>query len=413
MRKITASTTLGYILLLFIAFHHQFAIAQNKPQSGNAENFELKNDDRVVFLGNSLLENDQQYGYLEQVLTSRWPDRNVTYRNLGWEGDNVFGDARSYFTNPPTAYELLIKQIKEAKPTVVFIAYGGIEAQDGEKGLPRFLQGLNQLLDTIDNIGAKSILLSPIPILLKGSAEKVAPRNKNLEVYAAAIAKTATTRHKKYIDIFSPLLEFNEKAMISDNGVHLNETGYYYLANILEKSLGLPSKNETVTLTVSKDGLQANGIAKVLTSNKDQDLKFSINESYLPLPVPAEVVEPLGSTLTIKVNGLKKGFYTLTADHAQVLTASAKQWAEGIKIKHGASYNQAELLRRLILKKNNLFFQQYRPMNRTYIVGFRSYEQGRHKEGLKDLDLIITWLEGQIALTRTPKDLVYQLTQIK
>lgn len=428
MRKTTVSTTLGYILicyilLLFIPFLNQFAIAQNKPQGVNEVSkttFELKNGDRVVFLGNSLFENDLQYGYVELALTTRWPDRDVTFRNIGWAGDNVFGDARSYFTNPPTSYDLLIEQIKKAQPTIVFIGYGGIEAQEGEAGLARFNEGLKSLLDTIDHLGAKAILLSPIPImsagsLENGSLENIGIRNKNLELYASAIAKTASERGKQFIDIFNPLAEMNKKVALTDDGVHLNETGYYYLATTLENGLGLAlPRKEAITIRVSKHGIEASAPAKMLDGVKDiGNFQFKISEEYLPLPLPEQNAGIVDNLRLLQIRGLKKGFYTLSVDNAQVITASAKKWEEGVEIKQGPSFIQASQLRQMIVKKNELFFHQYRPLNRTYIIGFRSYEQGRHKQGLEDLNFIITWLEGQIALNRTPKPKVYQLTLAK
>lgn len=57
--------------------------------------FELKDGDRVVLLGATMIEQEQRYGYWEAALTSRWPDRNVTFRNLGWSGDTVRGEART------------------------------------------------------------------------------------------------------------------------------------------------------------------------------------------------------------------------------------------------------------------------------------------------------------------------------
>jgi hypothetical protein len=94
------STGLGYILWLFLISGSPSIRAQNKLLDLTAvasANFELTDGDRVVFLGNSLFENDLQYGYLELALTTRWPQRNVTYRNIGWTGDTVWGDARSYY----------------------------------------------------------------------------------------------------------------------------------------------------------------------------------------------------------------------------------------------------------------------------------------------------------------------------
>jgi lysophospholipase L1-like esterase len=417
MRKIKVSTALGCVLLSFLSFPNAPACAQNKPQVAIAAPdavFALKDGDRVVLLGNSLFENDLQYGYLELALTTRWPNRQVTYRNIGWSGDTVWGEARSYITNPPTPYELLIEQLTKAQPTVVFIAYGGIEALEGEAGLPRFNEGLNKLLDKVEQLGAKAILVSPIPVLTAKSPEELANRNAMLQVYGAAIAKAASARGQRYVDVFNPILEQKKKVKLSDNGIHLNESGYYYLAAAIEKELGLAPRHVPVTINVTRHTAQVTAPAKMLDPGKrDGSIKFTIGEGCLPLPLPAQGQAADGDVQVVKIAGLKKGFYTLTTDDFQVITAPANKWQEGVEIRRGAAFNQASQLREKIIKKNDLFFQQYRPQNKTYIVGFRSYEQGRHVKTLEDLNFIITWLEGQIALNRTPEPQVYQLTRVK
>ncbi|WP_254562684.1 GDSL-type esterase/lipase family protein [Dyadobacter diqingensis] len=409
MRKIKISTSIGYILLLFISLFYKTAIAQNQPEKA----FELKDGDRVVFLGNSVFENDFQYGYLEFALTTRFPDRHVTFRNLGWTGDNVFGDARSTFTNPPTAYEHLIQNIIKAQPTVVFLAYGGVEAQEGEEGLPRFKAGLNNLLHKIDSLGAKTILLSPIPVIGGDSTSNLDKRNANIELYASAISQIASARGKQFIDIYKPVQELSKKETITENGIHLNETGYYRLAGILEKGLGLKSGIEPVTISISKQGIDLSANAKKLGKGTDlADLKFTIQEDYLPLPYPKQYAGTFNDAQVIKVTGLKKGFYTLKADDSDLITASAKEWEQGVSIKRGVSTNQVNLLRQMIVKKNDLFFFQYRPINETYIIGFRAYEQGKHVKDLDDQSILIKFLESQIALERTPKVHQYRLSQV-
>ncbi|GAB4012624.1 hypothetical protein GCM10028808_29270 [Spirosoma migulaei] len=415
MRKIKA--TLGYSLLVFLFLPFGLAIAQNKPQVGTESTnapFELKNGDRVVFLGNSLFENDFQYGYLELALTTRWPDRDVTYRNLGWTGDNVYGIARSTITNPPTGYDLLMEHITKAQPTLVFVAYGGIEAQDGEAGLPSFTEGLGKLLDKIDQLGAQAILLSPIPILAADSVQSLTKRNAMLEVYASAIAKMASARGKRYIDMFKPIQEISKQTPLTDNGIHLNETGYYQLAMILERSLGLGPRTAPISISTSKQAAETSGPAKLLgAGNTNENLRFTIDERYLPLPTPADAKGLPDQAQLLKLTGLKKGFYTLTADNEELVTASAKQWEEGVAIRQGSNFEQVRELRQMILKKNELFFFQYRPLNTTYILGFRSYEQGRHVKGLEEQSILIKWLEGQIAVARKPKSSVYQLSFLK
>src|SRR5438094_10477875 len=112
-----------------------------------AEPFELKDGDRVVLIGNTLIEREQRYGYWEQALTSRWPDRNITFRNLGWSGDNVWGDARAGFGTRADGFKLLKDHVLSLNPTVIVIAYGGNESFDGEAGLSKFVDGLKVVLD--------------------------------------------------------------------------------------------------------------------------------------------------------------------------------------------------------------------------------------------------------------------------
>jgi lysophospholipase L1-like esterase len=384
-------------------------MAQNQVDKDGK--FELKDNDRVVFLGNSLFESDK-YGYLELALTTRWPDKKITFRNLGWEGDNVYGQARSHFTNPPTAYETLMMQITDAKPHVIFIAYGGVEAQDGESGLDNFREGLNKLLNKTDDLGARAVLLSPIPVLSGIPADILEKRNNQLKTYSKVIADVATTRGKQFIDLFNPVAKFQTHTKISEDGIHLNEAGYYFLATALEQGLGLSSLPQLVNIQNSKSGLDISAPGKILPG-ETQEMKFTIEEAYLPLPLPVAELSEIEQKRTIKIVGLKKGIYTLTADNLPITTASAKNWSLGIEIRQGGAFNQAAQVRHFINKKNELFFQQYRPWNETYITGFRAYEQGRHKEGLADLEHIIVWLENQIHLNSTPKSIVYQIVPVK
>lgn len=398
MRQAKVWATRAHCFFLFLYLINNQTFSQTQPRSTSesvSALFELKKGDRVVFLGNSLFENDFQYGYLELALTTRWPDRDLTFRNLGWTGDNVFGVARTTITNPPTAYELLMEHLTRAKPTVVFVAYGGIEAEEGETGIPTFAEGLNKLLNKIDSLGARAILISPIPILTADSVANPVSRNAMLERYSAAMAKIASERGKRFVDVFRPVQAMSKMATLTENGIHLNETGYYCLATILEKALGLPSRNEPITATASPN------------------TAFTISEKQLPLPLPADQTGLANTGKSLKIPGLKKGFYTLTANGAELKTASANDWEKGVAINQGPLFEQVRALRQLILKKNELFFFQYRPPNTTYILGFRSYEQGRHVKGLEEQSILIKWLESQIALSRMPTPIVYQLNLLK
>ena len=54
-------------------------------------------------------EREQRYGYWEMALTARFPDKDVQFRNLGWSGDTVWGQARASFGTPADGF----KQLKD------------------------------------------------------------------------------------------------------------------------------------------------------------------------------------------------------------------------------------------------------------------------------------------------------------
>lgn len=408
MRKTRIAAVLGYILFLFSTLPIPSVSAQTKP----AEAFTLKDGDRVVFLGNSIFENDFQYGYLELALTTRFADKGVTFRNLGWTGDNVWGEARSTYTNPPTPYEHLMEDITKTQPTVVFLGYGGVEAQEGQAGVPHFKEGLNKLLDKIEELGAKAVLLSTIPVVSSDTAQRIDQRNADLELYSKAISEVATQRKKQFIDIYNPILNTSKKESIIENTVHLNELGYYYLATTLEKALGLDAAKATTAIAIANNKAEVSN-GRSLTPDKEGVLaKFAVDNKYLPLPSPKSASWIVDNARIVKISGLKKGYYTLVSENNEVASASAKDWEKGVEIKQGPQFAQVAEIRNMILRKNELHFFQYRPLNQTYIIGFRRYEQGRHVKGLEEQNILIKWLEGQIILNSEPKEVLYELRKM-
>src|SRR5262249_7895603 len=152
----------------------------------------LADGDRVVLLGNTLIEREQRYGYWELALTSRCPNRQITFRNLGWTGDTVFGHARAGFGTPADGFRHLQEHVASLKPTVLLVAYGTNESFDGPAGLSGFLAGLEKLLDTLSASKARLVLLSPIRQEDLGRPLPVpTEQNNNLRLYRDALRKVA------------------------------------------------------------------------------------------------------------------------------------------------------------------------------------------------------------------------------
>lgn len=197
-----------------------------------ADPFEFQDGDRVVLLGSTLIEREQKYGYWELMLTLKNKDKNVTFRNLGWSGDTVFGEARNGFDESPKGFERLVSLTKELKPTVIFVCYGHIESFEGQAGALKFAAGLEKLLDAIAPTKARIVLMSPTPFENTGPVTDAEAKNKNLAACVEAIQVTAENRRLEYIGLFEKLLPLTRQqpGIINPystyNGIHLDGAGY-------------------------------------------------------------------------------------------------------------------------------------------------------------------------------------------
>jgi len=206
-----------------------------------AEPFPIENGDRIVMVGSTFIERDVRYGCIETLITSHFHDYELTFRNLGWSGDDVFGIARASFDPIPKGYERLINQIKDAAPTVLLISYGHNESFKGKEGLGAFLDGYAKLLDDVASLKAKIVLISPTLQEDMGSPlPNPAEHNSHARLYANAIADLAEERNLLYIDMIAALSfpTDHPKAHWTDNGVHYTEAGYWIVASTILESLG-------------------------------------------------------------------------------------------------------------------------------------------------------------------------------
>lgn len=202
-----------------------------------AEPFELRDGDRVVWIGNTLIEREQRQGYWEQRLTLRYPDRHVTHRNLGWSGDTVWAESRGVFDAPERGFQRLIEGVKGLKPTVLFIAYGTNESFEGPAGVEKFRTGLNRLLDAVAPTKARVVLFTPLPLETSAVRPDVSEANRNLELYSTEIRKVAEKRGGHVVDLFA-LVQASKWKGLTENSIHLSDDGYRRTAELVEQGLG-------------------------------------------------------------------------------------------------------------------------------------------------------------------------------
>jgi lysophospholipase L1-like esterase len=395
------------------------ANAQSSSNPAAPARLSLRDGDRVLLLGSTFIERAQAHGYLETALTSRFPGAKIEFRNLGWSGDNVFGEARAGFGPIEEGFKHLKDHVIALKPTVILLNYGANESFAGEAGLDKFLAGLDVLLKTLDESGARIVFVLPPPQEDLGRPlPDPKQHNADLKLYSKAIAKVAAQRGAQVCDLNTLL---DPKAVggngpLTDNGLHLTDYGYWRAAPLVERGLGLPTREWQVVIDVPRGNITGRGTQVSQAKVSPQAIRFTARDLMLPLPLaPVELTEgsAAASPRTLRVLDLPAGAYALKIDGQTVATGDARQWAAGIAIAKGPEFEQAEKLRQTILDKNELYFHRWRPQNVTYLFGFRKHEQGNNAVEIPQFDPLVAEREVQIRTLSVPVEHAYQLVKVE
>jgi hypothetical protein len=385
------------------------------PSPAAADAFRLKDGDRVVLLGNTLIEREQRDGYWETFLTRLYPHQHIIFRNLGWSGDNVFGEAREEFGSVADGFRALKDRVLGLKPTVIFIAYGLNESFEGKAGLPHFVAGLNTLLDTLAPTKARIVLLSPLRHEDLGRPlPDPARHNRDLRLYCDALRRVADKRGGRFVDFY----DLRTEGRLTDNGIHLTPYGYWRTALALEQSLSQRLLLEDLGLQPWQLDVDRAGQLRFCRGTRVSDvtaqpLRFQATDDALPAPpMPGDAprrARGKGPGRLLQVRQLPVGKYILKIDGKPILTATDKEWAAGVDVRQGPEFDQVERLRRAIIEKNRLYFNRWRPQNDTYLFGFRKAEQGQNAVEVPRFDPLVERKEKEIAKLRVPLPHRYEI----
>jgi glucose/arabinose dehydrogenase len=245
----------------------------------SAPRLELKKGDRVVLIGNTLIERMQYFGHFDTLLHSRFPNLDLVVRNLGWSADELTLRPRSQ------GFASHGHELKDHKPDVILAGFGFNESFAGKERLGKFETDLAEFIRVTTTTkyngtsAPKLVLISPIahenlgnPDLPDGKAD-----NENLKLYTAAMAKLAAKEHIPFVDLFTPTLELMKSARshLTINGIHLNDHGDKVVAELIDKALFGPRP-----ATVKAD------LEKLRTEVNERNLQFfydyrAVNGCYI------------------------------------------------------------------------------------------------------------------------------------
>lgn len=230
--------------MLCLAVQVSFTQAQSRDEQPAA--FPFKDGDRVILLGNTVVEREQRHGTLEPLLALALGSTKVSLRNLAWSGDTVHGHARSYFGPPQEGLERLGAHLELIKPTVAILCYGGEFAFEGLGGLPDFITGYRGLLELLrkQSPGVRIAIVSPPPLeTLPAPLPDQTEANKRLASFRDALSKFAQGQNCYFIDLFARMGGLPPagiaKNPLTENGLHHTRAGYEILSRHLVEGLGL------------------------------------------------------------------------------------------------------------------------------------------------------------------------------
>ena len=374
---------------------------------------ELRDGDRVVLVGGTLVEREAESGYLEAQLARRHPGRAITVRNLGWSGDTVGGVARTKANPPADGYRALVDHVAALKPTVNVLGYGAVESFDGVAGLPAFAVGLDRLWGDLAKTGARMVVLTPNRQEALGPPlPDPAAHNADIARYADLLRVTAAGRGAGCVDLFAAPAG---PRPWTANGIHPTPSGYRAASALIAPALGgLPAEPWRVTIEGDRAtavGAAVDGLAATAAGVTFRLLPAALPEPPDPAPTDAGAgaAEP---RRTLRVAGLASGSYRLSIDGRPQQVATAAGWRDGVAIRADAEAEQVEALRARVVRKNSLYFHRWRPQNETYLFGMRKHEQGRNAAELAAFDPQVAAEEAEIVRLSRPVAHAYELARV-
>ena len=259
----------------------------------------LEGVQRVVFLGDSITYSGQYIDYLEAVLRAGWPKADFEFINLGLPSETVSGLTEPGHANGafprPTLHERLERILDQTKPDLVIACYGindGIYYPFSDERFKKFKTGIQLLHDRVTKSGARMIHVTPPcfdPVPIKGNtlpdglAEYPQPYEKYNDVldrYAQWL-RAQKTNGWVIIDAHFPMNEHlaehrrtDSKYVLASDGVHLNDTGHWLIAQVLLYGLKIP--NVTANAVMNFSAGSSGGMGETYSvKREDGDLSFT------------------------------------------------------------------------------------------------------------------------------------------
>ena len=259
--------------------------ALRSPATARTALLRLRDEETIVFYGDSITEQNLYSAYLETFLVSRFPAKKLAAYNFGWSGDTASGGNQRF-----------ARDVAGVKPSLVFVNFGmndgGYKAYD-EPTCRSYLAAQQALADTIRNSGARQVLFttSPIDDVLRGDRGVY---NETLSRMAQGVIALGAERQLPVIDLLHPMLEIQRLAKQKEPGytmipdtVHPDPAGHLVMAYLAMRQIDAP---RTVGEIVFEGGAIKEAKVAVVSNVTARDgcVEFDLAPPFLPFYVPKD-----------------------------------------------------------------------------------------------------------------------------
>jgi hypothetical protein len=413
-----------FALCAFLVHEAQGAVSSNHE-------FELRDGDKVVFIGNTFIERDRHYGYIETALTVRYPGKRIQFRNMAWPGDTVDIQLR------PLNFGELREHLERYRPTVALLSYGLNEAFEGPGKVEEFIEGYRRILDILTELEVREVvLIGPNPHEAKGDPfPDPSDHNRNLAPYSKAIRDLASERGGRFVDLFEALGRGEKQsAPYTENGIHLNGYGYRLAAREIDRTLHSNREPWSIDIEAGEGAVNEPTGAEVENlETAPSSVSFTATSDSLPPPAMGEIETPgggirLGSQgapdRRLSVHRLAPGEYELLVDGERIAKGDTNDLESGLPWATGPEYARFEEARQSVLKKNEYFCYRWRAHNGEYIYGRRSKSSGdeygsgnagndQFPEEMAEFERLIAEEEERIFELAKPEKHRYELRKVE
>ncbi|GEM_PF-541697 len=336
-------------------------------------NFVLRHGDRIVFLGDSITEQQLYTNYVEAYLASRYPERKLTFFNAGWGGDTA-----------PGGCARLDRDVLALKPDVVTICYG---MNDGgycpmkPEVRDAFVTGMRELVSRLKAAGVRVVLLTPgmVDASVNPDLRKIEYNMRSLRVLADEVLALAAAEQLPVADLHTLMNEVDVAAKAADpafcmipDSVHPDPAGHLVMAFGLLQALGVPPRHEEVTVDLATSratGTSEIGIKHVRHTRKGDAVEVRLDRIPFFVETAARKVLPVlpfqetYNEVKLRVTGIaqKRAYIRMgAARSASVPREDLEKGVNLLDLRGGAAMKAAATVHAYTREKDQIYFRLWR-----------------------------------------------------